>query len=153
MSEIILIPVEDWGGDAVHFLYRLLSERPPEANISHKTMPSFSRHARFVRHHPYSDWWLIVMKAFMANSDGKETFFQDPVGACYVSRENEIGIQIAHEHQRKGYARIALGIILASRRGDRLLANIAPGNEPSRRLFESTGFKLIQHTFELELKP
>lgn len=146
MSQIILIPVEQWGGDAVHFLYQLLAERPPEVNISHKEMPSFTQHEAFCASKPYAGWWLIV---HAAPREEKVTS-HDPVGACYITKMGEIGIQIARGHQRRGYARTALNTLIEMHKGRRLLANIAPGNEPSRKLFEGFGFKLIQHTYELE---
>lgn len=138
MSEVILIPVEQWGGVAIHFLYELLGERQPEVNISHKAMPSFAEHEAFVRSAPYAGWWVIV------KTKG------GPVGACYVTKQNEIGIQISEWHQRKGYARTALNTLIAMHPGRRLLANIAPGNEASQKLFENFGFKMVQHTFALE---
>ena len=146
MSQIILIPVEQWGGDAVHFLYQLLAERPPEVNISHKRMPSFEEHEAFCASKPYAGWWLIVH----ASPREEKVTFHDPVGACYITKMGEIGIQIARGHQRKGYARTALNTLIEMHKGRRLLANVAPGNEPSQKLFEGFGFKLIQHTYELE---
>ena len=146
MSEVILIPVEEWGGDAVHYLYDLLAQRRPEVNISHKEMPSFAQHEAFCASKPYAGWWLIVLAA-----DGGDTrYFDTPVGACYITHMGEIGIQISSGHQRKGYACTALNTLLEMHKGRRLLANIAPGNEPSRKLFENFGFKLIQHTYSLE---
>jgi RimJ/RimL family protein N-acetyltransferase len=148
VTGIILIPVEQWGGDAIHFLYQLLGERPAAANISHKAMPSYAEHEDFVRSAPYEAWLLIVHAALR---DGHQyAVFHEPVGACYITKMGEIGIQIAAAHQRKGYARTALNTLIEMHKGRRLLANIAPGNEASRKLFASFGFKLIQHTLELE---
>lgn len=146
MSDVILIPVEQWGGDAIHFLYDLLSERRPEVNISHKAMPSFEGHEAFVRSAPFAGWWLIV---HAAPREEKVTF-HDPVGACYITKMGEIGIQISRVHQRKGYARTALNTLIEMHKGRRLLANIAPGNEASQRLFASFGFAHIQNTYCLE---
>jgi len=146
MSEVILIPVEEWGGDAVHFLYQLLSERRPEANISHKAMPSFTEHEAFVKSKPYDGWWLIVQ----ATPRSAKEIFYNPVGACYITHMGEIGIQISEGHQRKGYARTALNALIAIHPGPRLLANISPSNPASAALFRSFGFDLIQHTYSLE---
>lgn len=152
MSEVtVLIPVEEWGSDAVVFLYKLLEERDPIANISHKTMPSREEHRAFVESKPYAGWWLIVWsKSVRVDGRWVENYFADPVGACYITKMGEIGIQIARGHQRKGYARTALNTLIEMHKGRRLLANVAPGNEPSQKLFEGFGFKLIQHTYELE---
>jgi RimJ/RimL family protein N-acetyltransferase len=148
MTDVILIPVEQWGGDAVHFLYDLLGERRPEVNISHKAMPTYAEHEAFVRSSPFQGWWLIVRST---RRDGdKAMIFHEPVGSCYITKMGEIGIQISAAHQRKGYARTALNTLIEMHRGRRLLANIAPGNEASRKLFEGFGFRMCQHTFELE---
>ena len=45
--------------EAVVFLYALLEERTPEMSISHKAMPTFQQHARFVRDIPYAAWYLV----------------------------------------------------------------------------------------------
>lgn len=148
MTEVILIPIEQWGDDAIHFLYDLLAERRPEVNISHKAMPSFTDHEAFCASKPYTGWWLIVQ---VSRRDGHtQVTLNIPVGACYITHMGEIGIQIGAAHQRKGYARTALNTLIAMHPGRRLLANIAPGNESSRRLFEGFGFKHVQNTFELE---
>ena len=76
-------------------------------------------------------------------------FFTHAVGACYITHMGEIGIQIGERYRRRGYARTALNTLIAMHKGQRLLANIAPGNEASRKLFEGFGFKHIQDTLEL----
>ena len=42
------------------FLYDLLLERDPKANISHKKMPTFTEHLKFVKSKPYSKWYVIL---------------------------------------------------------------------------------------------
>jgi RimJ/RimL family protein N-acetyltransferase len=148
VTEVILIPVEEWGGDAVHFLYQLLSERRPEVNISHKAMPSFTQHEAFCASKPYAGWWLVVLRCAQEGGE-KRVFFTHAVGACYITHMGEIGIQISCGHQRKGYARTALNTLIEMHKGQRLLANIAPGNEASRKLFEGFGFRHVQDTLEL----
>jgi L-amino acid N-acyltransferase YncA len=149
VTGIILIPVEQWGGDAIHFLYQLLGERPPAASISHKAMPSYAEHEDFVRSNPYEAWLLIVHAALR---DGHYyAVFHEPVGACYITKMGEIGIQIAAAHQRKGYARTALNTLIEMNKGRQLLANISPSNPASAALFRSFGFRLIQHTYSREV--
>ena len=48
--------------DAPRFLYELLAERDPIANISHKKMPSWQEHWKFIASEPYK-FWGIVMRA------------------------------------------------------------------------------------------
>ena len=151
MSEVILIPVEEWGDHATELLYQLLEGRPPEVNISHKRMPTFEAHKAFVQSRPYQGWWLIVATEIKGQGAiSRASWFNVPVGACYISKQNEIGIQIGKPYQRRGYARTALNTLIEMHKGQRLLANIAPGNEASRKLFEGFGFKHIQDTLALE---
>ena len=42
------------------FLYNLLKERDPRANISHKKMPTYNEHVMFVSSRPYSKWYVIL---------------------------------------------------------------------------------------------
>lgn len=136
---------------AAEILWKLLEERPPEANISHREMPTWAEHCSFVERYPYRCWYLIKAPT------------GDFVGAVYLSRHWEIGIGILREHQRKGYAKWALREMIwkwgrpkAIRgvpgvRRQALLANIAPGNEASKRLFEAVGFKFVQETYALDI--
>lgn len=116
-------------------LYRLLQEREPHENISHRKMPSWDEHMAFVWTRPYAAWYLIDV-------DGA------PVVATYLTRDREVGIGILKSQRRKGYAMEALQMLLSAHPG-RLLANIAPGNERSLHLFGKLGFKgPIQVTME-----
>jgi RimJ/RimL family protein N-acetyltransferase len=128
---------------AVEVLYDLLAERDPVANISHKKMPTMAQHLKFVRSKPYRGWWLIRSR--------EQGLINGIVfGACYVSKQNEIGIQIFKQHQGKGIAKTALELLLEMHRGERLLANISPRNEVSAKLFRSFGFRMVQYTYSLE---
>ncbi len=121
--------------DRHNLLLRLLAERSEEVNISHKAIPSFAAHVAFVESHPYRGWYFI--------------YDPDPVGACYLSHHNEIGVFVFAEHQKKGYARAAVQAIIEKHGPGRYLANISPKNKASRFLFNGMGFKHIQDTYEL----
>ena len=41
------------------FLYDLLKNKDPNANISHKKMPSYDEHVKFVMSKPYTNWYII----------------------------------------------------------------------------------------------
>ena len=63
------------------FLYEFLSERQPIENISHKQMPTFREHVKFINSTPYSKWYII-------NYDDQK------IGTIYLSKQNEIGIHL-----------------------------------------------------------
>lgn len=117
-------------------LFRLLTERGDEVNISHKEMPTYGCHVMFVDSQPYEAWYFICDP--------------EPVGACYLSHQKEIGVFVFAEHQKKGYAREAVKALIEKHGPGRYLANVSPRNEASRFLFNGLGFKHIQDTFAFE---
>lgn len=120
---------------STRFLYELLAERDPTVNISHRKMPTFEQHRDFVESRPYKAWYVV--------------FHDDhPIGATYLTEQNEIGIFICKVHQGRGYGKLAILALMNLHPEKRYLANIAPGNSRSMAMFERLGFGLIQLTFE-----
>lgn len=119
--------------DRHEILYRLLSERDETTNISHKGMPDWQDHVDFVERHPYEAWYFI----------GSE-----PIGACYLTKQNEIGIFIFKAHQGCGHGPAAIKALMEKHGERRYLANINPHNERSQSVFSALGFKLSQYTYE-----
>ena len=118
------------------FLYDLLMERNPRANISHKKMPTYNEHVSFVSAKPYSKWYVILYGIIK-------------VGSIYLTSQNEIGIFIKKSFQNKQIGNIALRKLIQKNPKKRYLANVNPKNKKSIRFFKNSGFKLIQYTFEL----
>lgn len=121
-------------------LYELLAERTPEESISHKAMPTFAEHCKFVDSKPYAHWYLIVGD-FRA---GDENF-----GACYLSKQREIGVFVYKKHRGHGIGRWAVRTMMRRHAPGQFLANISPLNPDSHKLFEGLGFKTIQHTLAM----
>ena len=124
-------------------LYDLLKERTPEQSISHKKMPTMVEHVDFIRSNPYPHWYLI-------EADKTPTKPVEFLGSVYLTKQREIGIFIFKKHQGEGYATEAIKEIIKMHPG-KFLANVNPANEPSNKLFEKLGGKIIQHTYEVEL--
>jgi RimJ/RimL family protein N-acetyltransferase len=130
---------------ALRLLYRLLDERPAEANIAHSDMPTRAQHEYFVRRRPYRAWLMIQ------NPKGER------VGALHLTHRNEIGIYILRKYRKKGYASAAILHVLetieplpglpAIRRA-RYSANVAPHNAASLALFKKLGGTLLQVTYQ-----
>ena len=118
-------------------LYALLKERPASMNISHRRMPSFAEHRRFVRSKPYKEW-------FWVQKDG------ETVGSVYLSRQNEIGIFFFKKFRKKKLQIETLRAFITQRRKLRLLANVSPKNKSYAGVFRSLGFKVVQHSYCLE---
>lgn len=134
MSSVDLRPVNS---SDFRFLFNLLKERDPKANISHKKMPTYLEHVKFVKSKPYSRWYIIVKS-------------KTKVGSIYLSNGNEIGIFLKKIHSGKGYGSEALKMLIEKNPRSRYLANVSPKNSNSINFFKNNGFKLIQYTFELE---
>ena len=120
------------------FLYELLSERKQITFISHKKMPTYEEHVKFIESEPYSKWYIIQI-------DDKK------IGSIYLTKENEIGIFLKESIQRSGIGSNALNKLIDINPGLRYLANINPKNEKTIEFFKKSGFKLIQYTYELNV--
>ena len=119
------------------FLYDLLKNRNPNFNISHKKMPLFKEHVKFVNSKPYSKLYIIMRN-------------KEKLGSIYLSKQNEIGIFLKEDIQGKRIGTTALKLLMIKNPKKRFLANINPKNKKSIKYFKKNGFKLIQYTFELE---
>lgn len=121
----------------LRFLYRHLKERDLRANISHKKMPTYSEHVKFVLSRPYSKWYVVI------HNNRK-------IGTIYLTKQNEIGIFIKKNLQDKGLGQQTLELLMQKNPRKRFLANVSPKNKKSIHFFTRNGFKLIQYTYELE---
>jgi RimJ/RimL family protein N-acetyltransferase len=131
-------------------LYMLLEEREKWQSISHKRMPTPLQHAIFVQRmvpeghcaaageDGYAAWYLVT------EMDSRI------VGCIYLTDRDEIGVSIFKVDQGAGWGEAAVRMLMEKHGKRRYLANVAPANEPSRKLFEKLGFKLVQRTYSLE---
>lgn len=119
------------------FLYELLKERDPRVNISHKKMPSYTQHVKFVMSMPYSKWYIVE-------------YHEKDVGSVYLTKDNEIGIFIKKEMHGKHIGFNALKLLIEKNPRSRYLANVNPKNKKSIQFFENNSFNLIQYTYELD---
>ena len=133
ITDIELKPVTKFD---IQFLYEQLKERDSKINISHKKMPSYSKHMKFVLSKPYPKWYIIF-------------YNNKKIGNVYLSKFDEIGIFILKSFKIKGVENIVLKKLLKMNPRSRYLANVNPKNTKSSEFFKRNGFKLIQHTYEL----
>lgn len=118
-------------------LWKLMEQRSPEVNISHKKMPTWEEHVSFVNSHPYESWHFIVAE------EG-----DDKLGAIYLSKQNEIGVFLFAEACGLGYGTEAICLLMMLHGPRRYLANINPRNTGSIKFFGKLGFRLCQLTYE-----
>ena len=119
----------------VKFLFDLLKERDPRVNISHRKMPTYSQHTKFIKSKPYSKWYIILKS-------------KQKIGSIYLSKNDEIGIFLSKKFQGKNVGNFALNELMEKNPRKRFLANVNPKNKKSISFFKNNNFKLIQYTFE-----
>lgn len=120
------------------FLFEMLEEREERVNISHKKMPTFEQHKKFVASKPYSKWYIILQGI-------------KKVGSIYLSKQNEIGIFLKKGSYHTGIGTVSLKLIMEKNPKKKYLANTNPKNKKSIKFFKKNNFKLLQHTYELEI--
>jgi RimJ/RimL family protein N-acetyltransferase len=125
------------GKSDYRFLYNLLKERDPRANISHKIMPSYKQHVKFISSKPYFKWYIIEYGIHKA-------------GSIYLTKNNEIGIFLKKSLQGHNIGKVALKLLIEKNPRTRYLANTSPKNKKSICFFKKNGFKLISYTYELK---
>ena len=118
------------------FLYNLLKERDSRVNISHRKMPTYSEHLKFIRSKPYTKWYIVE-------------FGTSKIASVYLTSQNEIGIFIKKTYQNKKLGGIILSQLIQKNPRERYLANVSPKNKTSENFFKSNGFKFVQKTYEL----
>ena len=118
------------------FLYNLLKERDSNVSISHKKMPTYSEHIKFVASKPYFRWYIIEY-------DNKKA------GSIYLSKNNEIGVFVKKSFRGNKIGENAMRLLIEKYPKSKYFANINPKNKKSIKFFKKFKFKLIQHTFEL----
>ena len=119
----------------VKFLFDLLKERDPRVNISHRKMPTYSQHTKFIKSKPYSKWYIILKS-------------KQKIGSIYLSKNDEIGIFLSKKFQGKNVGNFVLNELMKKNPRKRFLSNVNPKNKKSISFFKNNNFKLIQYTFE-----
>ena len=116
------------------FLYDLLKSRDPRTNISHKKMPTYDEHIRFVMKKPYKKWYIIK-------------YNKQKIGSIYLSLQYEIGISIKKEFQRKGIGSKAMKLLIEKNPRSRYFANVAHHDLKHQKFFKKLGFTDFQYTY------
>ena len=118
------------------FLYDLLKNKDPNANISHKKMPSYDEHVKFVMSKPYTNWYIIE-------------YDKKNVGAIYLSKQDEIGISISNDYEYDQIVKPALKLLMKLNQPKRYLANTSPKDVRSQEFLLKNGFTGLEYVFEM----
>lgn len=130
------------------FLFDLLKERDSRVNISHKKMPAYASHVKFIESKPYKKWYIVYFVEFLSRSK-LPRYNKTKVASIYLSKNNEIGIFVLKKFQGMDVGKFALSELIKRNPKKRYLANVSPKNKKSSKFFKNNGFKLIQYTYEL----
>lgn len=117
-------------------LYKLLKERKPWQNISHKEIPAYEDHVNFIRKNlqQHKGWYLI-----------QDLTNYDFVGTIYLGVENNVGVFIFKKYHHRGFGKQALKILYELYPHVRQIrANVAPTNTASMCFFLNQGYKYLK---------
>ena len=120
------------------FLYKLLKERDSKENISHKEMPSYKEHIKFVKSRPYQKWYIIEKN-------------RKKIGAIYFSKQNEIGVHFLPKISNESIRQAAIQELIKKNPGKKYFINVNPKNLEQLKFLNTNGFSLIQNTLEYDL--
>lgn len=169
MTDLISVQLKDvysleWEVNyAPRILFDLLLERDPNINVSHKKMPTWLDHCNFFASKPYRKWYLIEgvswdTEKHVELEPGSAGYATAIVGACYLTRMNEIGVFLFKQYRGKGFGTKAVYLLttkhkplkaISGKRSGRYLAHINPANEKSIALFSKIGFTHLSDTYVL----
>ena len=121
------------------FLYNLLKERDSKVNISHKKMPTYNEHLKFIKSRPYRKWYVVKYGGLK-------------IGSVYLTSQNEIGIFVKKSFQNKKYGGIILSQLIQENPRRRYLANVNPKNIRSekhkiRKIFQISWIQIHSKNF------
>ncbi len=119
------------------FLYKNLKGRKLVTNISHKTVPSYKDHVKFVNSKPYSKWYIVEQ------SKGK-------IGSVYLTKENEIAIHLKNGQFSTNIYQNIFEQIKEKHPNHRKFVNINPKNSKLIDFFKKNGFTLRQVTYAID---
>ena len=119
------------------FLYDLLKNKDPNANISHKKMPSYDEHVEFVMSKPYTNWYVIE-------------YDKKNVGSIYLSKQDEIGISISNDYEYDQIVKSALKLLMKLNQRKRYLANVGPKDVKSQEFLLKNGFTSLEYVYEIK---
>ena len=118
------------------FLYELLKNKDPNSNISHKKMPSYDEHVKFVMSEPYTIWYII-------ECDKKNA------GAIYLSKQDEIGMSCNNHYEDEKIVEPALKLLMKLNPRKRYLARVSPKDVKSQEFLLKNGFTGLEYIYEM----
>ena len=123
-------------------LYALLKER--DHVISHKKMPSYEEHKKFINSNPYLHWYIF-------------SYEETILGSFYIKIDNSIGINM--NNPNKNIVEKVINFIydnftpqkeIPSKTPDYFYINVADTNDKMKKIIKTLGFFAIQVSFRFK---
>ena len=115
------------------FLFNHLKERDPREKISHKKMPTYDEHVKFVLSKPYSKWYIIFER-------------NKKIGSVYLTKADELGLHLKKEYFRESLLKEILESLMKSEPNKRFVFNVSPRNKKFMKLLQKNGYVISQQT-------
>ena len=115
------------------FLFNHLKERDPREKISHKKMPTYDEHVKFVLSKPYSKWYIIFER-------------NKKIGSVYLTKADELGLHLKKEYFRESLLKEILESLMKSEPNKRFVFNVSPRNKKFMKFLQKNGYVIIQQT-------
>ena len=115
------------------FLFNHLKERDPREKISHKKMPTYDEHVKFVLSKPYSKWYIIFEK-------------NKKIGSVYLTKADELGLHLKKEYFRESLLKEILESLMKSEPNKRFVFNVSPRNKKFMKFLQKNGYMISQQT-------
>jgi hypothetical protein len=119
------------------FLFKNLKERKPIVNISHRKMPTYNEHVKFVLSKPYKKWYIILDR-------------NKKIGSVYLTKDNEIAMHFCKGILDTRIYQITYDLITEKNPRHRYFVNISPKNSKIINLYKKNGFTLRQVTYAVD---
>ena len=115
------------------FLFNHLKERNPRENISHKKMPTYDEHVKFVLSKPYSKWYIIFEK-------------NKKIGSVYLTKADELGLHLKKEYFTERILKDVLENLMKNEQNKRFVFNVSPRNKKLMKFLQKNGYVISQQT-------
>ena len=128
----------------IRALFKILKERKINSSISHKNLPTYKEHKKFVLSIPYR-YWLLIRRVNIN------------LGSVFVSRNNEISINLL-ENNETTYVEVLNFVInnfkplkaIPSKRNSNFILNISPKNKFVLNILKKFKTEKVQETYKIE---
>ena len=115
------------------FLFNHLKERDPRENISHKKMPTYDEHVKFVLSKPYSKWYIIFER-------------NKKIGSVYLTKADELGLHLKKEYFRESLMKEIFESLMKSEPNKLFVFNLSPRNKKFIKFLQKNGYMISQQT-------